>query len=286
MQVETSSSHPEAAPEAAALADHVPPPATVPPATVSPATLPAPVPRQHGGEPYVSVLQHLAKVRAVKRYLEVGVFTGACFAQIPAERAIGVDPSFRIAHNIAVGKTDIRLFQMPSDLFFAEVDVLAAFDGPVDFAFLDGMHQFEYLLRDIANTERVASPRGLIALHDCLPLSEPMTLRSQDEARRKAQGSPYERWWTGDVWKVIPILRKYRPDLKIVCVDAPPTGLVFISNLDPSNDSLQRDYCRIVEEFAALPSDGAALVSFYGEIEVLPTQRLTAGFDHSLLLRA
>lgn len=257
---------------------------TVPVSAPLPAV--APVSRKHGGEPYVSVLQHLAKVRSVKRYLEVGVFTGSCFAQIPAERAIGVDPSFRISHNIAAGKTDVRLFQMPSDLFFAEVDVVGAFGGPVDFAFLDGMHQFEYLLRDIANTERVANPRGLIALHDCLPLAEQMTVRSKEEARRITRGTPYEDWWTGDVWKVIPILRKYRPDLKVVCVDAPPTGLVFISNLDPSNDTLQRDYCRIVEEFAALPSDEAGLDAFYADIEVLPTLRLTAGFDHSLLLRA
>lgn len=187
---------------------------------------------------------------------------------------------------IAAGKTDVRLFQMPSDAFFAEVDVTAALGGPVDFAFLDGMHQFEYLLRDFYNTERIAGPNGLIALHDCLPLTKQMILRDSQEAVRLSRETPYNGWWTGDVWKVVAILAKYRPDLRLVCVDAPPTGLVFVSNLDPGNDSLRRDYCRIVEEFALVPNTAEGLAAFYDAITVVPTARILSGFDHSLYFRA
>lgn len=247
---------------------------------------PPPLPSLHPGDYYIGVLKRLSHIRAVKRYLEIGVCTGESLAQIAAERAVGVDPKFQLSHNVAAGKTDVRLFQMPSDAFFAEVDVAAALGGPVDFAFLDGMHQFEYLLRDFYNTERVASPRGLIALHDCLPLSERMILRSSEEAVRLSRGTPYEGWWTGDVWKVVAILRKHRPDLRIVCVDAPPTGLVFISNLDPASDSLRRDYCRIVDAFAAVPNTAEELAAFYAGLSLVPTARILSGFDHSLYFRA
>ncbi|UJX48092.1 class I SAM-dependent methyltransferase [Xanthobacter sp. YC-JY1] len=246
----------------------------------------APLPGPHRGDYYISVLKRLSQTRAVKRYLEVGVCTGESFAQIVAERAVGVDPAFRLTHNVATNKTEVRLFQMSSDAFFAEVDVPAALGGPADFAFLDGMHQFEYLLRDFYNTERVASPRGLIALHDCLPLAEPMLLRDSQEAVRLSRETPYNGWWTGDVWKVVAILAKYRPDLRIVCADAPPTGLVFVSNLDPGSDSLRRDYCRIVDEFAAVPNTAEGLAAFYSGISLVPTARILLGFDHSLYFRA
>lgn len=272
-------------------ADLLTPPAPPPEIAASPpeaAAPPAPAPFRgpHGGDYYISVLKRLSQVRAVKRYLEIGVCTGESFAQITAQRAVGVDPSFRLTHNVAAGKAEVRLFQMPSDAFFAEVDVTAALGGPADFAFLDGMHQFEYLLRDFYNTERIASPRGLIALHDCLPLSEPMLLRDSQEAVRLSRETPYDGWWTGDVWKVVAILAKYRPDLRIVCVDAPPTGLVFVSNLDPGNDSLRRDYCRIIDEFAAVPNTAEGLAAFYAGTPLVPTARILSGFDHSLYFRA
>ena len=59
-------------------------------------------------------------------------------------------------------------------------------------------------------------------------------------------------WWTGDVWKCLPALKKYRPDLKIVVVDAIPTGLVLITNLDPKNGVLADNYANIIQEFSSL----------------------------------
>jgi hypothetical protein len=58
--------------------------------------------------------------------------------------------------------------------------------------------------------------------------------------------------WTGDVWKVIPILKKYRPDLRILFLDCPPTGLVAISRLEPQSTILSDSYYQIVDEFREL----------------------------------
>ena len=60
-------------------------------------------------------------------------------------------------------------FQMTSDAFFADHDLALFFPRGVDLAFIDGMHRFEFLLRDFINTERRCHARSIVLLHDCLP---------------------------------------------------------------------------------------------------------------------
>lgn len=55
--------------------------------------------------------------------------------------------------------------------------------------------------------------------------------------------------WTGDVWKLIPILKTYRPELKITILDCKPTGLVLVSNLSPTNTTLAKNYDKILAEY-------------------------------------
>lgn len=62
-----------------------------------------------------------------------------------------------------------RLFEETNDDFFAAHDLKRLFGRPVDFAFLDGMHEFPFLLRDFINTERNCRAGSIIVLHDCLP---------------------------------------------------------------------------------------------------------------------
>lgn len=101
----------------------------------------------------------------------------------------------------------------------------------LSFSFLDGMHLFEFLLRDFIAAEKASGPNGVIAMHDCCPFSHEMTTRDLDNL---PQGGGA---WTGDVWKLIPILREYRPDLKLTVLNAAPTGLVFVSGLKPKYQS-------------------------------------------------
>ncbi len=53
--------------------------------------------------------------------------------------------------------------------FFARHDLGGLLGKPISMAFLDGMHHFEYLLRDFINTEKHCSSNSVILLHDCLP---------------------------------------------------------------------------------------------------------------------
>ena len=93
---------------------------------------------------------------------------------------------------------------------------------PVDLAFIDGMHHFEYALRDFAYLERCCARSSTILIHDCFPLD-----------RETAERDRRPFFWSGDVWRLVVLLKKYRPDLTIHTIGTPPTGLGMVRNLDP-----------------------------------------------------
>lgn len=239
----------------------------------------------HTGHSYQDLLSQLSKARSVERYLEIGVCGGKTFANICCDAAVGVDPHYLLNSNIMLNKKRAFLFQMTSDVFFRSVDVKKFLDGAPDLSFLDGMHKFEYLLRDFINVERISERHSLIAMHDCLPLNATMANRSEKIAKELGAGTSYENWWTGDVWKLIPILKAYRPDLKLIAVDAPPTGLLFVTNLDPESRVLDDEYLDIVEGFLPGTAGDEKFEKLHDMIEVKPTTALLHDLEQSLYLR-
>ena len=109
------------------------------------------------GENYLNVLARLHSVLAPATYLEIGVDTGKTLA-LARCHAIGIDPQFRFQQmevmRAVVAKPSVALYQMPSDDFFARFNPTTLFGGPIEMAFLDGMHRCEFLLRDFFHTER------------------------------------------------------------------------------------------------------------------------------------
>lgn len=233
------------------------------------------------GRVYIDFLAELAAKRQTRNYLEIGVHFGHTLARIPCDTAVGVDPGFILDSNVALGKRRVFLYQATSDRFFADNDVRAAFGGPVDLAFLDGLHQFEFLLRDFYHAEAVSDPNGLIILHDCMPLTPEMMTRDGMAERT----DPYKAMWTGDVWKIVPILRQHRPDLDVVLVDCPPTGLVCVTGLDPTSRVLSERYRDIVTAFMGVPNDREQLTAMYAASTVVPSEAILHGHDHSLYFR-
>jgi hypothetical protein len=227
----------------------------------------------HSGIDYKSFMQGLISYFGAERYFEIGTQNGVSLSMMPCD-SIAVDPEFKIDRPIMSGKQACMLFQMTSDRFFAKYNPCELLRGAVDVAFLDGMHRFEYLLRDFSNIERHCKRNSLICLHDCLPPTLEMTVR---EDRGSSLSTKYRGYWTGDVWKVVPILKKARPDLKIVFIDCPPTGLVICTNLDPSNEVLKSDYFQLVNEALATPDDFAQLKEMYQAQDLLPSKELVVG---------
>ncbi len=213
--------------------------------------------RKPRGQHYLSFLEDMHASLSPEWYLEIGTNTGSSLTK-SRTRSVCVDPNFVLAHDVWSALPELHLHQTTSDAFFAQghLDRLGA---EFDLAFLDGMHLYEFLLRDFMNTERYMAPNGRIVMHDCVPRSENIAQRD----RSKVQGNE----WTGDVWKVLPILKRYRPDLNLQVFDAARTGLVVVDNLDPNNRVLQENYSKIRSEFDARSDLGATLQS----IEVLPT---------------
>lgn len=192
---------------------------------------------------YFRMLSRLHAQLKPNWYLEVGTFTGKSLA-LASCNYVAVDPSFAIEHPVVnAGGEEMYLIQKTSDDFFAS-DFLRRNRIAFDLAFLDGMHHFEFLLRDFMHAEKAMAPGGVILLHDCCPTSVRMA------ARERPKGL-----WTGDVWKTLLILLRHRPDLDIQVASAAPTGIVAIRNLDRKSRKLERAYARIVADFADMTLD-------------------------------
>ena len=199
-----------------------------------------------GGQRYTRFLSALHSASVFDWYLEIGCRDGASFAPVRS-KTIAVDPFFQADINIIGPKPQLHIFQTTSDAFFAS-GFLKLNRIKLSFAFLDGMHLFEYLLRDFLNAEAASAPGAVIALHDCIPFNEDMCVR--DHAARTT------RSWAGDVWKLLPILAEYRPDLKVEVLDCRPTGLVLVSNLNPRDQTLKTAYDAIVARYEPLTLTG------------------------------
>ncbi len=197
---------------------------------------------QANGLRYIRFLKALHNRYVFDWYFEIGSRKGNSLATVRS-KTIAVDPVFSITKNVVGTKPELHLFQKTSDSFF-ESEFLENNDIKVSLAFLDGMHLFEYLLRDFIATERNCARDSIIMLHDCCPWNLEMTTRDLDNLP--------EGPWTGDVFKLIPILQKYRPDLRIDVFDCKPTGLVAVSKLDPDNAVLRDTYAQIVQDYLTI----------------------------------
>jgi len=178
-----------------------------------------------------------------RNYVEIGVASGdSIVLAAPGTRSIGIDPAPTVSRPLPPSTT---IYAETSDDFFARHDLRGLLGGlPVELAFIDGMHLFEFALRDFINLERNSAAGSTILLDDCHPLD-----------RRSAERTRVTHFWTGDVWRVILALKKVRPDLRIHTIASAPTGLCVVRGLDPASRILADQYDAIVKEFLALDYD-------------------------------
>ncbi|MFM8267037.1 MAG: methyltransferase domain-containing protein [Ilumatobacteraceae bacterium] len=153
-------------------------------------------------------------------YLEIGVEYGVSL-RLSQCAAIGVDPCPVLNEPLA---EEHNVIELTSDDFF---DLMADRLGPLDLVYVDGMHRIENALKDFMNVERSAHKLSVVVIDDVFPV-HPL------QAERERQS----RHWTGDVWKMLPILRRHRPDLILIPVDTYPTGSLVVVGLSPTSDRL------------------------------------------------
>lgn len=193
------------------------------------------------GDDYLTMLERIHAHLRPRAYLEIGVGDGKSLALAGADTvAIGIDPDPQLARAL---RPNERVFRETSDVFFAARDLAAEFGGrPLGLAFIDGLHLFEYALRDFINVERHSAPGTVVLLHDCYPLDEATAARER-----------VTRHWSGDVWKLVLCLKKCRPDLAVHTLSALPTGLAVVRGLDPGSRSLDERFDALCREFIPLP---------------------------------
>ncbi len=206
------------------------------------------------GPAYRDVLARLHAALRPRSYLEIGVEHGTSLAlAVHSRQVVGVDPVPRPpARPLPAGA---RLFHMTSDTFFEKYACADVFDTAfVDLAFIDGMHWFEYALRDFSNVERWCAPGSTIVLHDCLP---PHPVAAARERR--------SNFWVGDTWKTLECLLEQRPDLDMTVIPCFPSGLVVVRNLDPGSKALTNTLESLSSRYLALsyPHPPGAFPSHY-----------------------
>tara|TARA_Y100001970_G_C14107713_1_gene789108 strand:- start:318 stop:995 length:678 start_codon:yes stop_codon:yes gene_type:complete len=125
------------------------------------------------------MIKFLQSKKEFKNYLEIGCDQDQLFSRINIENKIGVDP---------VSGGNIR---KSSDEFFLTNKI------NFDLVFIDGLHEYYQVKKDILNSLKFLKPNGVILVHDCLPSS-----MSKQAVPR------YRMSWNGDVWKAIVDLRQ------------------------------------------------------------------------------
>ncbi len=188
--------------------------------------------------PYLDFLGELHQRLRPRTYLEIGVRNGDSLACArPQTRSVGIDPEFAVKAPL---RGVVSLERTTSDAYFAAPDATAWLGGEVELAFIDGMHLFEFALRDFINVEKRCTWASVIVFDDMFP-------RSVDEAARDR----HTQAWTGDVFHMQHVLRTYRPDLTVLVADTHPTGLLLVTGLDPTSTVLEDAYDEIVARYVA-----------------------------------
>tara|TARA_B100000941_G_scaffold250924_1_gene197386 strand:+ start:1018 stop:1716 length:699 start_codon:yes stop_codon:yes gene_type:complete len=120
------------------------------------------------------IINKIIKKKKFESYLEIGCQSDVNFSKIIIKNKIGVDPQSGGTH------------RMTSDDFFKQNK------STFDLIFIDGLHVYEQVLKDIENSLKVLNDNGVILIHDCLP------------AKIWHQTIPQTHSsWNGDVWKSI-----------------------------------------------------------------------------------
>ncbi len=131
------------------------------------------------------LIGYLIKKNNYSDYLEIGCDQDQLFSKIEIQNKIGVDP----VSGGNIRKTSDDFFKTNKNKF--------------DIIFIDGLHVYEQVKKDILNSVDSLKENGIILVHDCMP----------DKMSKQAVPR-YRMIWNGDVWKAIVDLRQNN-DLEI-----------------------------------------------------------------------
>ena len=118
------------------------------------------------------IVQNIINLKNFNSYLEIGTFKDELFNFVNCKTKIGVDP----AYGGNVRKTSDQFFKENKKTF--------------DFIFIDNLHHYKQVKKDIINSLKVLNDGGVILMHDCMP---------KDYYYQAVPRCQFE--WNGDTWK-------------------------------------------------------------------------------------
>ena len=124
------------------------------------------------------LIQYIINKYKFTDYLEIGCDKDQSFSKIVIKNKVGVDP----ISGGTIRDTSDNFFRYNKEKF--------------DIIFIDGLHHYEQVAKDVHNSLNILNDNGYILIHDCLPR------RISHQAIPRYRGS-----WNGDVWKAIVELR-------------------------------------------------------------------------------
>ena len=137
-------------------------------------------------------------------YSEIGCVDDDCFSKININNKTGVDP----LKGGTIKKTSDEFFKTNSNKF--------------DIIFIDGLHEYDQVKKDILNSLKFLNKDGVILCHDSLP------------TEYSEQTVPYTSGlWVGDVWKAITEFRNSQ--VLDICVCTIDHGVSIIKVRENSN---------------------------------------------------
>jgi len=156
------------------------------------------------------IINYLIEKYKLINYLEIGVFKGENIRKIKAPYKNGVDPG---VEGYVVPEVD---YPVTSDEFF---DLIKGHeDIKYDIIFIDGLHEYSQVKKDIENSLKHLQSNGFIVIHDCNPVS----FDAQIPERKTIA-------WNGDVWKSFVEFKLNNPHFECCVIDT-DFGVGFIKN--------------------------------------------------------
>lgn len=174
---------------------------------------------------HLEIINYLINKYNYKSYLEIGVYDGNNFNGINCNNKESCDPCVCNVHvncNLTYKMTSDEMFeQMPDDKKY-------------DIIFIDGMHDQEYVDRDIINSMKHLNKNGIICLHDTVPPSK--NAATKYDTYKDDRGT-----WCGDVFKSI--IKLHNSDIEYHTINNGDCGLTTIKYNSDFNINLNNIKC-------------------------------------------
>jgi len=226
---------------------------------------------------YFRVLRLLHEHVDYEEYLEIGVFKGKSL-KLSKNKVTGVDPDFKIESLDNWEKiNELTLYPKTSDDYFEHLKV-HKIKPHFGFAFIDGLHTFDQVLKDMYNIIPHMDKNGVLAFHDVMPRTVETSYRERET-----------RLWTGDVWLAFHIINSLNiKDLNLVYLNCKPSGLLLMENYELLNNAnIKEKVFNKVEKFLKVKQKSKEyekiLYEYVAALNVVSTERFIK--NHKKILK-